>query len=187
MAIVKSNLFTEGLSGSVGKQIVFRQRGGDTVVSKSPVFLEREPSEAQKAQQIRFQQAVIYGKAAISVPATKEAYDAEAKRGQSAFNVAFADFLSAPKIDVVDLTNYDGSIGSTITVRCLDDFKVESVFVKIENADGSIADQGDAVLDSNGLDWVFTATASNASLPGDKITVTATDSPGNETQKTQVI
>ena len=96
MAIVKSNLFTEGLSGSVGKQIVFRQRGGDTVVSKSPVFLEREPSEAQKAQQIRFQQAVIYGKAAIAVPATKEAYDAEAKRGQSAFNVAFADFLSAP-------------------------------------------------------------------------------------------
>jgi len=37
------------------------------------------------------------------------------------------------------------------------------------------------------LDWIFTATASNAAFPGDKITVTATDSPGNETQNIQVI
>lgn len=88
-----NNLFTEGLAGSVGnKQMVFRQRGGATIVSKSPVFGDREMSPAQKAQQLKFEQAVIYGKAAIAEPVTKAAYKAEAKPNQTAFNVALRIF-----------------------------------------------------------------------------------------------
>lgn len=167
--------------------MVFRQRGGDTIVSKSPVFGDREPSPAQKAQQLRFEQAVIYGKAAIGVSGTKAAYQAEAKPGQSAFNVAFSDFLNGPRIEEIDLTGYTGAVGSTIRVRCVDDFKVAGVYVKIENSDGTVADQGDALLSENGLDWIFTATQANASLVGDKITVTAVDTPGNEKVKTQPV
>lgn len=188
MARVINNLFTEGLAGSVGnKQMVFRQRGGVTIVSKSPVFGDREPSPAQKAQQLKFEQAVIYGKAAISVPETKAAYKAEAKQNQTAFNMAFADFLNAPRIEEIDLTDYSGAVGSKIRIRCVDDFQVIGVYVKVENSDGTVADEGDAVLDQNGLDWIFTAGKANASLLGDKITVTAVDKPGNETAETKPV
>ena len=39
--------------------------------------------------------------------------------------------------------------------------------VTIANADGSLVEEGDAVLQPNGLDWVYTATADNPSLEGD--------------------
>lgn len=187
MALVKNNLITAGLSGSIGGQIVFRRRGEETVVSKTPVRSDKPFTAAQLAQQQRFERAVIYSKAAIADPATKAAYKAEARSGQSAFNVAFADFLNAPRIDEIDLTGYTGAVGSTIRIRCVDDFVVDSVYVKIENQDGSVADEGDAVLDANGLDWIFTAIKVNADLAGDKITVTAVDKPGNKTAKTEAV
>ena len=37
MAKSINNIVTEGLSGRIGKQIVFSQRNGETIVSKFPV------------------------------------------------------------------------------------------------------------------------------------------------------
>ena len=87
----------------------------------------------------------------------------------------------------MDVSAYTGAKDSTIKVRCIDDFKVVSVYLKIENSDGSVADEGPAVLSANGLDWIFTAKKVNASLAGDKITITAMDKPGNETEESQLL
>ena len=43
------------------------------------------------------------------------------------------------------------------------------------------------MADKNGLDWIFTAKKKNASLDGDKITITVNDMPGNEASKTQTL
>ena len=55
----------------------------------------------------------------------------------------------------------------------------------IINADESLVEEGDAVLQPNALDWVYAATAENLSLDGDRILVQAMDLPGNVTEQEQ--
>lgn len=93
--------------------------------------------------------------------------------------------LNAPKIEKIDLTSYTGQIGDTIKIRVMDDFAVTSVKVIIENSDGSLVEQGNATL--QGIDWVYTATATNPDLNGDKIIIQATDTPANLSEKTQTL
>jgi len=135
----------------------------------------------------KFQQATIYGKSVLTNAATKAAYEVKAEPGQSAYNVAVADFFHAPDIEEVDTTTYTGLVGSTIRVRATDDFKVAKVHVVIANTDGTLVEEADAVLQTNGIDWLFTAKKANASLAGDKITVTAYDNPHNSTVKLKTI
>ena len=185
MAKVAKNLVLYGASGKLGDMLVIKQRAGKTILSVAPGESTAEPSEAQKVQRARFQQAVIYAKAQMADPDSKAAYAEKAAGGKTAYNVAVADFFSAPDIDEIDLGSYTGAVGDTIRVRATDDFKVTQVVVTIANADGSLVEEGDAVLQPNGLDWVYTATADNPSLEGDRIVVQAIDRPGNVTEEEQ--
>ena len=180
MAVVLKNLVTQGLSGKLGDTLVFRRVGDRTIVSTAPTTT-KEPTEKQKAQRERFQMAVLYAKSQMSDPEAKAAYEAEAKgKGQpNAYNIAVADFFRAPDINDVDFSLYSGKVGDSIRVRAIDDFKVKTVRVEIFNADGSEVESGEAKLQSNGLDWVYTATAVNEDLSGDRIVIKASDMPGN--------
>ena len=51
----------------------------------------------------------------------------------------------------------------------------------------SSVEEGDALLDSNGLDYIYTATTENKDLAGDKITITATDAPNNTASSETVL
>ena len=166
---------------------MIRQRGGQTILSQAPGEREGEPSEAQKAQQLKFQQAIIYGKAQIADEAAKAEYAVKSDELRSAYNVAVADFLHAPDIDEIDVVNYHGAAGDTIRARVTDDFKVVQVQVSIYNADGTLVAQGDAEQQDNQLDWVYTATAANESTEGDKIVVRASDKPGHIAEEEQVL
>ncbi len=182
------NLATDGLRGQVGN-FVFRRRRADgkIFVSRHPGEQETEPTQAQASVREKFQQAAIYGRAAVSNPETKTQYAAAAKPGQSAYNVAVADFFRAPDIEEVDLTAYAGQVGDVIRIKATDDFKVQQVSVRIENADASLIEEGQAVADPDGRFWIYTATAVNENLTGDKITVTATDRPQNVSRQEQVL
>lgn len=188
MAIVKKNLVTKGLSGMIGGTLVFRTVGDNTIVSSAP-SPSGPPSDAQKEQRERFQQAVIYAKGSMADPVTKAEYqEAVQGKGQAnAYNIAVADFFNAPNIVDVDFTNYKGKVKDTINIKVTDDFKVERVTLAIHNPDGSLVEETEAVQQSSGIDWLFTAKVANADLKGDKITIKAYDMPGNETQKEQVL
>ena len=188
MALVNNNLITKGLSGTLGRTLVFRKVGDKTVVSTVPTTT-KAPTEAQQNQRERFQQAVLYAKAQMADPDTKADYEALAKgAGQpNAYNVAVADFFNAPDIAEVDLSNYTGKIADTIRVKVTDDFKVKTVSVEIRDAAGTLVERGNATMQVNKLDWVFTATVANASLSGDRITIKAVDMPGNETTEEQTL
>jgi hypothetical protein len=179
MAKVGNNIVTHGLSGKLGDLIVFRNRGGKTIVSKIPERKEEKWSEAQEQQHLRFQEAVIYAKNVIADDAAKKAYKASAKEGETAYNLAVADFLKAPHIDEIDISHYTGQPGSYIQVRAVDDFKVAEVSVTIFNADGSEVEHGNAELQPGSIWWKYTATGSNNTLQGDKIVVCVSDVPGN--------
>ncbi len=187
MATQKNNVVTYGLSGKVGDLLVFRQRMGQTIVSKVP---ERAKTESQKqaAQRQRFQQAIVYAKAAVALPEIGEQYREAAKkrRGQTAINVAVADFFGAPNLENLDLTKYTGKAGDTIEVLVSDDFAVKSVQIQIVNADGTMVEDG-AAVHSGGSLWVYTATQDNENLDGDKIMVSISDLPGNVTAEEQIL
>jgi hypothetical protein len=186
MAQSKNNIITHGLSGKVGDLIVFRNLNGKTIVASKPKEYTGELSDAQKAHQKRFQQAVLYAKSAIADSTTNEGYKNAAEKGRTAFNVAVADFLNAPEISEVNLEKYTGKIGDTIGVTVTDDFSVEEISVTIQNADGTQVEQGLAKKASGSLEWIYTATADNSSLEGDKIIIRASDLPGHVTEREEL-
>ncbi len=187
MSKVGNNIVTQGLSGMLGNQLVFRMRGSQTYVAKAPVKKEHEKTEAQIEHQRHFQEAILYAKGAIATPEMKEAYKAAAGENQSAYNVAVADFMNAPHIDEINISQYTGQPGSFILIRAVDDFQVAEVTIAIYNPDGSLVEQGNAIAEAGGSLWKYTATAINSDLTGDKIVIRVSDVPGNLTEENRVI
>ena len=182
MAKQTNNVVTHGLSGKVGDLLVFRQRAGKTVVSKAPLK-RKVTTEGQKEQQRKFQRAVLYAKSVLADPGMGAAYNQAAKKGQTGYNVAVADFFHAPDIQNIDISSYTGQPGDLIRIEVSDDFSVKEVKLTITNADGTLVEEGFAAPDAIGYLWKYTATATNDSLDGDKIEITVSDLPGNVAQK----
>jgi hypothetical protein len=181
MAKQSGNVVTYGLRGKIGDLLVFRQRNGETIVSKIPEK-QKEVSEKQKKHQKLFQQATIYGKVVTADPQLKKLYEASAKKkkGVTAYNIAVADFLNAPNIENVDLSAYTGTAGDEIHIIASDDFAVKSVHVSISNADGALIEEGYASQSVSNL-WIYVASQNNDNMTGDRIVITVSDIPGNIT------
>ncbi|ULQ51712.1 hypothetical protein [Flavihumibacter fluvii] len=182
MALANDNVITRNMSGSFGRQVVFRNRNGKTIACKPPVFRkDLVPTPVQEENRTKFRVAQAYAKKAIKNDAVKLAYQAMAKPGQAAFNVAFTDAYLAPEILGIVTENYKGLPNHSILVRALDDFKVTSVKVQVFSPAGALLEEGDAVEDENTIDWTYLATTANPNLPGTTIKATAMDVPGNKT------
>ena len=180
------NFATEGLSGSY-KQVVFRQRAGETVVGKRPKRKKGTKTAAQQLITTTFKKAVLYAKSILADAAMKAAYQLKAKRGTSAFNVAIADFFTLPEIGEIDSSGYNGQVGSTLLAEVMDDFKVIAVKVRIENANGSLLEDGSATLLPDGLNWMYVSTVANTATTGTKVSFTATDQPGHSISKLKTL
>ncbi|MBF9222595.1 hypothetical protein [Hymenobacter ruricola] len=188
MAKVKNNIVTLGLSGTLGGQLVFRQTSRGTEVSVAPQAPSGPPSAAQTAQRERFQQAIIYARGQAQDPAVQAEYAADAKaRNQTISNVLVSDYFHAPDIQEVNIAAYTGKVDDVIAITATDDHAVKGVRVKIENGDGSLVEEGAAQQQADPNQWLYTATARNTTLDGDKITVTAYDNPGHVTTNTQTL
>lgn len=93
MAKQYQNPLTKGLRGQVGKQLVFKQYGTKTVVSRYPDMSNRQLSALQKASNERFAAAVAYAQAINTDPVQKAAYGKKVKKGQTVFHFAIKEFL----------------------------------------------------------------------------------------------
>ena len=134
------------------------------------------------------QQAAFYGHDVRNDPERKAAYGQRTDEIlRSPYAVAVADYLNAPNITHVDFTGYRGRVGDVIVVQATDDFALYHVHILIQNPDGSIVEEGDVMAEADGATFRYVATAQNDSLVGDKIMVTATDYPGNETTRLTVL
>ena len=181
MAHSNNSVITGKLSGTLGKELVFRDWEGKTVVAKAPKARVGEPTTAQAQTQERFLLASRYGKSVKDSKdqGIKDAYTAALRPRQNLYSRAVEDFMSPPVVNSVNSGAYTGVVGSTITVRAVDDFRVTGVQVEIFAASGTLLEKGNAILQTNGLDWIYTATQANAALTGSKINAIATDVPGN--------
>lgn len=185
MAHSNNSIITGKFKGSLGKELVFRDWEGKTVVAKSPKARTGDPSADQAQLQERFLIASRYAKAVRNAPdqSLAEAYANALRPRQNVYSRALEDFMSPPIVKVIDTRNYRGGIGDRIVMRAIDDFRVTRVRVEIYAANGLLLEAGDASPNINGIDWSYAATEANPApggLAGSKIKAIAFDIPGNE-------
>src|SRR5262245_37279496 len=110
MAKVINNLVMQGLSGSLGNQIVIRQgKGGQTIVAAKPgANGARTFNATQLAQQEAFRDAIAYAKSAKD----EDMYLTKAQGTTlSAFNAAVADWFGKPEVLEINTNNWTGASG----------------------------------------------------------------------------
>jgi len=182
MAHSDNSLVTGKLSGTLGKELVFREWEGKTIVAKAPKKRKGGPTPPQADIQERFLLASRYARAVIKNQdkGMAEAYAAVLRPRQNVYSRALEDCMSPPVVKSINTRDYKGISGNKITVRAIDDFRVVSVRVEIYAANGTQLETGNAEQNTNGLDWTYTATEANSQLAGSKVIAIATDVPGNE-------
>jgi len=169
MAKVKQNVVIQGISGTLGKQLVFRHmKDGSTIISMKQDFSKRVFSQGQLTQQSRLKEAAAYARpAAKTNPIYAKLAEGTTK---NAYNIAISDWFNPPVIHEVQRQ------GEHIQVNATDNVLVAKVVITILDEQGKVLEQGEAVLQS-GHSWVYTASAEG------KITVEAWDLAGNVTSQ----
>lgn len=168
--------------GLLGKELVFRDWEGKTIVAKAPKKRSGDPTAEQAALQQKFLLASRYAKSIIGGqnPAMATAYAAVVRPRQNVYSRALEDFMTSPDVVSIDTSNYRGTAGDPIITRAVDDFRLTAVRVEIRSSNGTLLEAGLAVQNDNGLDWTYIALQANNLLAGTKIKAIATDVPGNK-------
>ncbi len=181
MANSNNSVITGKFRGTLGKELVFREWDGKTVVAKAPKARKGQATAAQLKIQENFMLATRYATAVKegTDQGIRDAYAAVLKPRQNLYSRAVADFISPPVVKSIDASVYTGVVGTTIKIRAIDDFRVTGVLVEIFAASGGLLEKGNAIQQNNGIDWTYTVTQANAVLTGSKISAIATDVPGN--------
>jgi len=182
MAKSFDNEVMAGASGRVGKMLVFRQRGDQTVIARKPrKRRDGKPfSQDQLQMQNRFLDASLYARKAIENPELKAAYQAKANVNQTAYNVAFKDYFTAPTVRRLDDRAYTGVVGDLLSILIKDVLKVTEVMVEIQDEEGALVEAGYAEsVDSQGIEWFYTATVNNENYSGSSFSISMVDTPGN--------
>lgn len=182
MAHSNNSLIAGKLSGTINKELVFREWDGKTVVAKAPKGRKGKSTPAQAETQEKFLIASRYARSVTKNQdkSMAEAYAAVLKPRQNVYSRALEDCMSPPVVKSINARNYKGTVGDKIVIRAVDDFRVVSVQVEIYAANGTLLETGNAEQTANGLDWTYTTTQANNLLKGSKIRAIATDVPGNE-------
>ncbi len=178
MARIEKNHFLHGISGGLGKYII-KVRNGKTYISKRPKKPTKE-SDAQRAGRELFCQASEYAKAALQDPVLHAFYASITPKGQNTRNVAMADFWKPPVIENINTSSYHGNPGDTISMIVTDNGKVVSVSVCISK-DDIVLEEGNAVMQNDGVTWVYIASTQITDVDGAMVTVRARDLAGRET------
>lgn len=182
MARVRQNIVVQGLSGSLGDQLVIKQdRAGRTIVSAKPAFNpNRAFSDLPKSHQDSFREAAAYGLSAQRNPLYIQKAQGTAR---SAYNTAMADWFHVPEVLEIDLSAWSGQAGQVIRIKAIDDVQVVKVTVTIRDQQNALLEQGAAAA-ADGLWWEYTTTAAATGSP--KVQVSAQDIPGHIGEMTKV-
>lgn len=179
MAKSKDNVVMQGASGRIGKNLVFRQRGDQTIIAKTPrIPTDRVMSAKQVAVQYKFYDATQYAKSVMLDDDLKAAYKSKANVNQSAYNVAFKDYFTEPEIRRVDDRAYEGEVGDKINFHVKDVMVLRSLSVEILDAQDTVIESGAAVLkDKSDSEWIYTTTMQNPDYFDCKYRITMVDKP----------
>ncbi|MEO5980000.1 MAG: hypothetical protein ABIS36_23235 [Chryseolinea sp.] len=180
MAKLGKNSLLHGASGRIGN-LVLRQVNGKTILCNAPAKRKADKlTEHQIETRRRFVLATEYARAHMTNPELKALYETGiTKKKRTAYLVAMSDYLKPPSIRAIEFSGNRGKVGKLVLIDAVDDFKVVSVYVKIESA-GSLIECGEAKYElSAGGSWRYVVTKNNGVPMGSIVTVSAEDFAGN--------
>ncbi|MFD2556018.1 hypothetical protein [Sphingobacterium tabacisoli] len=179
MAKSKDNVVMQGASGRIGRNLVFRQRGDQTIIAKTPrIPADRVMTAKQVAVQHKFYDATQYAKSVMLDDDLKAEYKSKANVNQSAYNLAFRDYFKDPELRRVDDRAYEGEVGNKISFLVRDVMVLQSLSVEILDDQDAVIESGAAVLkDNSDSEWLYTATVQNPDYMNCKYRVTMVDRP----------
>jgi hypothetical protein len=122
-------------------------------------------------------------KKALAKPAIRAYYEVCAKEKDTPiFALAVGDYLNAPSMDELDLSEYKGQIGDPIAITTYDDVGVVSLEVTLTTVDGTPIEKGQAIeAKARSGNWVYTATTQVANGSDIFIEAEGFDRAGNRT------
>ncbi|MEO7991258.1 MAG: hypothetical protein ABI663_17035 [Chryseolinea sp.] len=134
MAIVRSNPIVEGLSGRLGKSLVFKMLREKIILASRPAPPKTQ-SEQQWANRNKFRDASFWAKSVLLDPLKKEYYQRKAKKLKlpNAYTAAIADYMR--KAQVKETARSKNSITYRISKK---DFNVKGVKIKKTDANGEL-------------------------------------------------
>jgi hypothetical protein len=156
MARSNNNILTKGLSGMVGKQIVFRTWNGKTFISVAPKKPKKQ-SPVQKENRSKFKRATIYAKSMMKDPIKKAEYKEIAKMLQlpNAYTAAITDYMRNPQIEAMDLAGYSGKADEEIKLTVAKKgFEIQEVEVIVIDRNGEVIEDGKAKK-GIGTEWIY--------------------------------
>ncbi|MFA0962409.1 hypothetical protein AB9P05_11455 [Roseivirga sp. BDSF3-8] len=144
MPIIENNPWIKGARGMAMKSIVYRQRGGKTIVSGRPAKSSKPPTEKQLRHRERFAKASDYAKMAMVHPILSAVYAAEADAMNSAYTMALKDYMKGPEISGLWLKDFHGRAGDKVGVYAEDNIGITSLKVSMVNEAGELLETGEA-------------------------------------------
>jgi hypothetical protein len=97
MAILSSSTPLEGISGTLGKELVFKKYGDKTVVSRYPDMSHVKPTLLQQEKRKLFAEAVAYAREIARNPVKKATYTEKLPPGTSVYHFALKEYLQLKK------------------------------------------------------------------------------------------
>ena len=150
MATVRTNPILNGLSGMLGKAIVFKNLRGKTIVANRPSPPQKQ-SEQQKTNRNKFRDASCWARMILLDAARKEYYLKKAKKMKlpNAYTAAITDYMRSPKLA-------EGSRdGDTVTYEVSKKgFELKKVEVVVVSAEGETT-QTRSVAKDRYNEWTF--------------------------------
>ena len=177
--MTKSSDLAKNYSGVFGSQVTLKSRKGKSVITMPSVRPKLVPSEKQIAVRERFKLAANYARNAMKDPQLKAMYSERVHKSLSPFRLAANDFLQIPHIQSIDPSGYRGEAGQKIIVIARDNFKLESVTMKITDSSGKLVEEGDCVLSMPTGNYEYTTGSQVPSLAGVVLLARVKDLPGN--------
>ncbi len=93
MARLKKDALLEGLSGTIGRELVFKQYADKVVVSKYPDMSGIKPSPLQALQRSRMKKATAYASLVMRDPILRASYEKQLKPGENLYQKAKKDYF----------------------------------------------------------------------------------------------
>ncbi len=149
MATVATNPIMNGLSGMLGKTIVFKNWRNKTIVASYSAPSKKQ-SEAQRANRSKFREAANWAHAVLNDPERKAYYQKKARKLglPNAYTAAITDYMRKPQI-----SNIIKREGATSCFVYKKDFAVKSAEVNITAPDGTTASRTVQAL-ASGECWI---------------------------------
>ncbi len=154
------------------------------VLKRRPRRKPRPPTLAQIRARQKLLEANEYWEKVKTDPELLAVYLIAGRlRQKRATDLAKADYLKAPAVKGIDLSGYIGQPSGIIRAQAEDDFEVHNFRLRLLELDGTLIEEGEAVLDSVTGDWVY---HSQASVPAGQaiiVELRAADRPGHQAVK----